>query len=624
MNLNRLLVVFTLFMVLIFGTPFMLSSDQVQAVFPGVNGKIVFASKLDLVVNYEIYVIAPNGFNQTRITFDLGTNPVWSPNGSKIAFERGDNIYIMNANGLGVTQVTSGTTFDDEPSWSPDGSKIAFVGSPSTFDPGEIYVINTNGSGLIQLTSDSLYDTGPVWSPDGSKIVFSREPEGDSPEIFVMNANGTGMTQLTDNDAIDDFPTWSPDGSKIAFSSTLDGDADIYIMNADGSGLTKLTSNSASDIMPCWSPDGQKIAFASDGDGDDIYDIYKINIDGSNGTRVTSNAADDFAPDWQAIEPPQPPTLYSVVIDVPGNLGNVSFNGTIYTDADLISIEAGSYNITGNPATNYTFVRWESDGGVTLSNALSSTTMCTVSANGTLRMVQEAITPILFVIIFDTEPPSMGTITFDSSDYSDGDNVSRTAGTYGVTANPAIGYAFSRWETFGLIIVSNSTSPSTNCTVNGLGTVKLVQTEITIPPPTTPTPTPPPSVCIIVTATYGSPMASEVLFVRNFRDNMIGSNYIGEVLVCGWNKFYYSWSPPIAYLIATHEGLQQFSQVLILPLIGVIYGAASIYSNFTYLNSSIASIVAFLFASISCIIIYIVTPFYGMRIIQKKIFLKKK
>jgi Tol biopolymer transport system component len=611
-------------MVLIFGTPFMSLSDQVQAVFPGANGKIAFTSKLDSIVDYEIYVIEPNGFNQTRITIDLGTNPAWSPNGSKSAFERGNNIYIMNANGLGVTQLTSGTTFDDEPSWSPDSSKIAFVGSPSTFDPGEIYVINTDGSGLIQLTSDSLYDTGPVWSPDGSKIAFSREPEGDSPEIFVMNANGTGMTQLTDNDAIDDSPTWSPGGSKIAFSSTLDGDADIYVMNADGSGLTKLTSNSASDIMPCWSPDGEKIAFASDGDEDDVYDIYKINIDGSNGTRVTSNAADDIAPDWQAIEPPPPPTLYTVVIDtIPENLGNLTFNGTIYSDVDLISIEVGSYNLTANPATNYTFIRWESDGGVTLSNALSSTTMCAISANGTLRMVQEAITPTLFVIIFDTEPTSVGSITFDGSDYSDGENVSRTAGTFSITANPEIGYVFSRWETFGLIIVSNSTSPSTNCTVNGLGTVKLVQTEITIPPPTTPTP-PPPSGCIIVTATYGSEMAPEVTYMRQVRDEMIASNHIGEVLVSGWNTFYYSWSPPIAHLISTHKEFQQISRLVILPLIGVIHGTASIYSTIAFLDSSMASIVAFLFASISCITIYFVTPFYAVGIIQKKVLHKNK
>jgi Tol biopolymer transport system component len=600
------------------GTPFTLFSERVQAVFPGVNGKITFASKLDLVVDYEIYVIEPNGFAQTRITIDGGTSPAWSPNGSKIAFERNGDIYIMNANGLGVTQVTSDTTFDGEPSWSPDGSKIVFIGSPSTFDPGEIYIINTDGSGLTQLTSDSLYDTGPVWSPDGSKIAFSREPEGGSPEIFVMNANGTGLIQLTNNDAIDDSPDWSPDGSKIVFSSTLDGDADIYVMNADGSELEKLTSNSASDIMPCWSPDGKKIAFASDGDGDDIYDIYKINVDGSNGTYVTSNISDDIAPDWQAIEPPPPPTLYTIIIDIPGNLGNVSFNGTIYTDADLISIEAGSYNITGNPATNYTFVRWESDGGVIVSNALSSTTMCTISANGTLRMVQETITPTLFVIVFDTEPTSMGSITFDGSSYSDGENVSRAAGIYIVTANPAIGYVFSRWETFGLISVSNITSSSTNCTVDGLGTVKLVQTLITTPPPTTPTPSPP-SGCIIVTATYGSGMAPEVIYMRQVRDEMIASNQVGVILVSGWNNFYYSWAPPIAYLIATHEELQQISQVFILPLIGVIHGTASIYSAITYLNSSIASIVAFLFASISCITIYLVTPLYGVRIIQKKL-----
>ena len=228
--------------------------------------------------------------------------------------------------------------------------------------------------------------------------------------------------------------------------------------------------------------------------------------------------------------------------------------------------------------------------------------------------------PTIFVVIFDTEPTDMGIITFNGTDYSDDENISSTAGTYLITANPVTGYEFSRWETSGLITVLNSTSPSTNCTVNGTGTLKLVQTEITTPPPTTP---PPPSGCIIVTATYGSEIAPEVTYMRHVRDEMIASNRIGAALVAQWNAFYYSWSPPIAHLISTQRELQQISQVLILPLIGVIHGTASIYSTIAYLNSSIASLVAFLFASISSITIYIITPFYTVRIIQKKRLHKK-
>ena len=603
MNLNKLFVA-SLFTILISGIPFMFFVYEVQAGFPGANGKIVFMSKLDLLINYEIYTVEPDGSGQTRITFNRGTNPAWSPDGSKIAFERNDHIYIMNADGSGATQVTSSTDYNDEPSWSPDGTKIAFAASTSEFDPSDIYVINTDGSGLTQLTSDSLYDFGPVWSPDGSKIAFSREPEGDVLEIFVMNSDGTGVTQLTDNDMTDDFPSWSPDGSKIAFSSIVSGTTEIRVMNADGSGLIQLTDNSFNDFMPSWSPDGEKIAFASTRDGDSVYDIFIMNNDGSNVMRATSNNAHDIGPDWQAIEPSPPPTTYTIIIDtIPANLGNITFNGTIYIDGDDISREAGSYNITANPETNYTFVRWESDGGVIVSNALSSTTMCTISANGTLRMVQETVTPTLFVIVFDTEPTSMGSITFDGVSYSDGENVSKAAGIYIIAANPAIGYAFSRWETFGLITVSNITSSSINCTVNGLGTVKLVQTEITTPPPTTPTP--PPSGCLIVTASHGSELAPEVIFMRHVRDDVIGSNDVGMVLVSVWNNFYYSWSPPVANMISNSKTLQSTFRILLLPLVAIIHVTAFVHNMFSVINPSFASVIAFNFAALSTVMIYI-------------------
>ena len=118
-------------------------------------------------------------------------------------------------------------------------------------------------------------------------------------------------------------------------------------------------------------------------------------------------------------------------------------------------------------------------------------------------------------------------------------------------------------------------------------------------------------------------MAPEVTYMRQVRDEMIASNQIGAALVAGWNTFYYSWSPPIAHLISTQKELQQISLALILPLIGVIHGTASIYSNIVHLNSSMASVVAFMFASMSSSAIYLVTPFYAVRIIQKKLLHKK-
>src|SRR5438034_589780 len=119
----------------------------------------------------------------------------------------------------------------------------------------DIYVMNADGSGVTHLTDDPATDFGDRagWSPDGRRFVFSSTRDGGDIDIFVMNADGTGVSQLTHNDFIaDDDPVWSPDGKQIAFHSTRDGgDEDIFVMNADGTGVIQLTNNS---VLPDGSP----------------------------------------------------------------------------------------------------------------------------------------------------------------------------------------------------------------------------------------------------------------------------------------------------------------------------------------------------------------------------------
>ena len=165
-------------------------------------------------------------------------------------------------------------------------TKIAFTSNRDGNE--EIYLMNAEGSGLTNLTNNAANDFSPAWSPYGKKIAFTSYRDGNE-EIYVMNADGSGQINLTNNAADDLYPAWSPDGKKIAFTSYRGGNDEIYVMNADGSGQTNLTKNAAYDANPTWSPEGKKIAFMSYRDGN--YEIYVMNSDGSGQTNLTKNAA---------------------------------------------------------------------------------------------------------------------------------------------------------------------------------------------------------------------------------------------------------------------------------------------------------------------------------------------
>ena len=279
------------------------------------GSRIAFTSDRDGRV--DIYVMNADGSGVRRLTNDAAWSliPAWSPDGSRIAFtsSRGDSldILVMRADGSGVRRLTGGSEWNDaSPAWSPDGSRIAFASDrdtndsdPDTFDAFEIYVMNADGSGVTRLTHNSEWDDGfPAWSPDGSRIAFASDrADGSNYQIHVMRADGSGVTRLTGGrqgwEAT--APVWSPDGSRIAFSSDRDDDLDIYAMNADGTGVTRLTRDPAEDFWATWSPDGSRIAFTSNRDGN--FEIYAMNADGTGVRRLTTTTAEGDAAEGDAV-----------------------------------------------------------------------------------------------------------------------------------------------------------------------------------------------------------------------------------------------------------------------------------------------------------------------------------
>ena len=330
------------------------------ASFPGTNGPIAFQQL------GEVWTVNPDGSGARKLT-EFGTrDPAYSPDGSRIAYEDGRDLYIATTGGSGTQPVTAGGHNDQFPAFSPDGKQIVFHRADDT----DLYVVDVDGSDLRRLTTDGATQAEyePEWSPDGLRIVF-EQPGCDSNDgqvcIYTIGADGSGKVNLTPeqvpaecpnvNPGVgpygnSDDPTWSPDGRQIAYRGTSyhcqDGSnagGDIWVMNADGSGKRDLIrdgNNAFYDEQPSWSPDGNSIAFESDrlnGGSNGQRDIVVMPAGGlaaGPATRVHTPDDNDPQPSWA----PAPTAII-------GTLAPDVLNGT--EDDDVMRALAGNDTANG-------------------------------------------------------------------------------------------------------------------------------------------------------------------------------------------------------------------------------------------------------------------------------------
>lgn len=269
--------------------------------------RIAFDSYLDDpdVLVEEIYVMKLDGTGLVRLTNNTADdfNPIWSPDGTKILFlsnRNGDyEIFMMNADGSNQHSLT-GYAGDSSPVWSPDGTKILIS---SDRNGGGLFVMNADGSGITQLANTGTFggnrDSFGVWSPDGTRIAFHsyRNAEAD---VFIVNADGSGLINVTNNPAGDFNPRWSPDGTRILFDSFRDGNFELYVTNADGTGVVRLTNSATHESSGRWSPDGTQVVFTNNEDAD-TASIYMVNADGTGLKPLVNNGARNFVLEWKTL-----------------------------------------------------------------------------------------------------------------------------------------------------------------------------------------------------------------------------------------------------------------------------------------------------------------------------------
>jgi len=293
------------------------------------------------------------------------SSPAISPDGSQIVFSRGwvdkikdqarSNLWIVDTAGTRLRELTRGSWRDSAPVWSPDGSRIAFLSDRD--GTTQIHVLFVATGELAQLTHLDRTPSGLTWSPDGKRLALTtllsdedpilpvqlpKRPrgaewargativdrltwarDGEGPvekgytHVFTLDAVAGGTPrQITDGKYNHSAPRWSADGRVIYVSGIrkpdaeyLDNDSEIYAIDLATLAVTVLTDRKGPDGNPAVSPDGKWIAYTGYDDKRYTSHVSSLHLmDRSGGAkRVWAGALSDspsavtWAPDGSGV-----------------------------------------------------------------------------------------------------------------------------------------------------------------------------------------------------------------------------------------------------------------------------------------------------------------------------------
>jgi Tol biopolymer transport system component len=309
------------------------------------NGQIVVRRWFDPDQTKDaLFTMNPDGSHVSQITHPpkglVDESPVWSPDGTKVAFYRqtlddsSSQIMVLNTGTGDARQVG---VEGQEPAWAPDGHSLAYktiIGPDTDAKRIEgIWIVGLDGSNPHQVTNvdpklpEAYADFGSAFSPNGKMLVFDRERRQREPQlggeenfyhaVFVQPLDSSGSPedarQITPwKSNCQDHPEFSPDGKLVLFRCLPKGEggtANLYWVHPDGTGLHALTHEDAdkqylgTSFSPSFSEGEGWIAVGrAPGYGeDDNADVFRMRIEDGEVVRsvnLTKSALWDSAPGW--------------------------------------------------------------------------------------------------------------------------------------------------------------------------------------------------------------------------------------------------------------------------------------------------------------------------------------
>ena len=249
----------------------------------------------------------------TALAQEPSEGPLWmrysaiSPDGSTIAFAYKGDIFTVPVTGGQARQITSNSAFDSRPVWSPDGSRIAFV----SYRQGgaDVYIVSKEGGEPTRLTTHSAAEF-PVAFKDDSTILYSAyiQPAAESmqfpsstfSQVYAVSTEG-GRPVMFSTLPLENI-SFSPDGKTLLYNDkkgyedewrkhhTSSIARDIWSCTFDGENVkngkfTQITTFDGEDRDPVYAPDGKSFYWLSEQDG--TFNVWKHSFDGGADKQIT-------------------------------------------------------------------------------------------------------------------------------------------------------------------------------------------------------------------------------------------------------------------------------------------------------------------------------------------------
>lgn len=269
------------------------------------RGRILFQSDLD--GDNEIYILTDRQLRKlTNNSWD-DEYPKWSPDGKRIAFTanpKGNyDLFIMDADGSSITQVTASPRDEIEHAWYPDGKKIVFTeqvkrGFRKQFT---LWMIDLQSKKLSKIIPEFQKSNSlPNFSPVAPLMAFTGK-RTIGWDVFIYDLEKKEYRSLTE-EGKSCRANFSREGKIAYVSSTADGKGDIWLMESDGSEKTRITARDKTyDYFPSWSPDGKYIVFSSSAKNHRLrgnWALYLAKVKTKRVVPLFDSPGRDLFPDW--------------------------------------------------------------------------------------------------------------------------------------------------------------------------------------------------------------------------------------------------------------------------------------------------------------------------------------